>query len=207
MVGICIEKATFLYMSARICTAIMRFRYESYRRRRSWGAAASITRRITGSRWRSEGGRPRLVEEFRQAHHEWMGRSRWPPFEHVAHDDIARATPNGSHRAVIAVDDPVLGDAGADFGRCRSPISLEGDHPFRPKPIARFARSRSAISLEADHSFRFRSSRERPGLRAAGSHRWQYLLPIPYPERDRASREDSHAEGPRGLAPRLGTAA
>jgi hypothetical protein len=33
-------------------------------------------------------------------------------------------------------------------------ISVDGDHPFRSKPITRFAPSRSPISDEADHPFR-----------------------------------------------------
>ena len=32
------------------------------------------------------------------------------------------------------------------FGRCRSPISAEGDHPFR--------RCRSGVSADVDHPFR-----------------------------------------------------
>ncbi|MBK9409240.1 MAG: hypothetical protein IPN47_14570 [Gemmatimonadetes bacterium] len=38
------------------------------------------------------------------------------------------------------------------FGRSRSPISLEADHPFRSKSITRFARSRSPVSADGDHS-------------------------------------------------------
>ena len=38
------------------------------------------------------------------------------------------------------------------FGRSRSPISLEADHPFRSKPITHFARSRSPVSANGDHS-------------------------------------------------------
>ena len=94
----------------------------------------------------------------------------------------------------------------AYFARSRSPVSLEADHSFRSKPITRFARCRSAISLEADQSVRSRS-RPETELRAAGSYRWRYLLRIPHPEGGRASREESHAESPRGVAPCLGAGA
>ena len=36
----------------------------------------------------------------------------------------------------------------------RMRISLNGDHPFRSKPITRFAPNRSPVSLQTDHPFR-----------------------------------------------------
>ena len=42
------------------------------------------------------------------------------------------------------------------FGRRRSPISAEADHPFRSKPISDFGRCRSPVSVQADHPFRMK---------------------------------------------------